>query len=219
MGKGVKSRVSALLPRAAIGMLTMSLLTACNLPSVQPTPDMVATLAAVTIAASDSTASPDQPPGSPSPVASGTSATERPSPNPEGTETIVSCTNRLRFLKDVSVPDNTRMSPGDAFTKEWRVRNTGSCGWTSEYRLVFQSGNIMGGPAEGVPLPDPVAPGEDVVLSVKLTAPEVPGRYKGYWLLQDGFGVDFGYGDDADEAFWVQIRVRAATAEPTQEGE
>ncbi len=197
----------------------MSLLAACNLPSVQPTPDMVATLAAVTIAPPDSTAPADQTPSPPSPGASGTSATVKPSPNAEGTETTADCTNRLRFLKDVTVPDNTRMSAGDAFTKEWRVRNAGSCEWTSDYRLVFQSGNIMGGPAEGVPLPAPVPPGDDVDLSVELVAPEVPGRYKGYWLLQDDSGVDFGYGDDADEAFWVQIRVRAATASPTQEGD
>lgn len=204
-------------------MLTLSLLAGCNMPRIQPTPDMVATLAAVTISAPTSSPSVDGAAGSPSPMSGGTSAAGQPSPNPEGTEpsgtaVIAECSNGLRFLRDESVPDNARMSPGEIFEKKWRVRNVGSCRWTVNYRLVFQSGNIMGGPAEGVPLAAPVPPGQEVVLSVELSAPEVPGRYKGFWLLRDEFGAEFGYGDDADEAFWVQIRVRQATETPTQEG-
>jgi hypothetical protein len=211
----------------AIGMLTLPWLTGCNFPRLQPTPDMVATLAAVTLSAplssplADDTLSPPSPEGGlQGTPATGQAPLSTRGPEPSGTEAIAECSNKLKFLSDVSVPDNTRMSPGEQFLKKWRVRNTGSCQWSSSYRLAFQSGNIMGGPAEGLPLPASVSPGEEVVLSVELTAPEVPGRYQGYWLLRDARGAEFGYGDDADQAFWVKIRVvRPATEAPTQEGD
>jgi hypothetical protein len=46
-----------------------------------------------------------------------------------------------------------------------------------------------------------------VDISVALTAPDEEGDYRGYWMLRDGDGEEFGWGDDADEAFWVDIEV------------
>lgn len=125
------------------------------------------------------------------------------------------CTNKLRFLRDVTVPDNTRIPAGEEFEKTWRVRNVGTCLWSIGYQLIFRSGHIMNGPAGGIPLPAEVPPGGEVNLSVELVAPSMRGKYQGYWLLRNEEGVEFGYGEDANEAFWVQIRVvPAATATP-----
>lgn len=223
---GEQMRVSRPLVRVAwaILMLALTLAAGCNLPGLRPTPDMMATLAAMTVTAHTATPQETGGPGSlitPAATAA-TPLGEAPTGStqePKATRTAQgACTNKLRFLRDVTVTDNTRIPAGEAFVKSWKVRNVGTCEWTEGYRLVFQSGHIMGGPPEGVPLSAPVPPGEDLELSVELVAPEVRGKYKGYWLLRDARGVEFGYGEDADEAFWVQIRaVPVATETATDE--
>ena len=88
------------------------------------------------------------------------------------------CTDRAQFISDVTVPDGTRFNPGATFTKTWRLRNIGTCTWTTGYSMVFNSGNQMGGPAS-VPMPSSVAPGQNVDVSVNLTAPNTAGHYIG----------------------------------------
>jgi hypothetical protein len=60
----------------------------------------------------------------------------------------------------------------------------------------------MDGPAAS-PLPT-VAPGEDVELTVELTAPTAPGAYRGEWQLRDPNGRLFAPGG---APFWVDIVV------------
>lgn len=110
------------------------------------------------------------------------------------------------FIKDVSAPDGTRMDPDESFTKTWRLKNIGSQRWTKQYELVFISGDRMGG-KKAIPLLRAVDPGETVDLSVDMIAPLSPGRYKGFWALRDENGRTFGIGPDADDYFWVEIRV------------
>jgi hypothetical protein len=57
-----------------------------------------------------------------------------------------------------------------------------------------------------VKLPGYVYPGETVDVSVTLTAPAVTGSYRGYWMLRNASGVLFGYGESANNAFFVDIR-------------
>ncbi len=114
--------------------------------------------------------------------------------------------NRATFIADVNVPDNTNFAGGTSFTKTWRLRNDGSCTWTTGYSLVFDHGYALGGPSS-VSIPADVAPGATVDLSVNLTAPSDSGIYQGYWKLQDASGNRFGIGRDASVAFWVKISV------------
>ena len=116
------------------------------------------------------------------------------------------CTDRAEFITDVTVSDGSDFTPGQAFTKTWRLRNAGTCTWTSSYDLVFDHGDAMGGPASQQ-LAGLVHPGGTVDLSIELTAPSSEGGYKGYWLLRSGDGVLFGIGADASVAFWVEIEV------------
>jgi hypothetical protein len=124
-----------------------------------------------------------------------------PEPTPEQ-----ACTDRVDFVADVTVSDNTTMLAGQPFVKTWRLRNAGTCSWTEAYRLVFASGHSMGGPA-AVPLSKPVAPGETVDVSVALTAPAGNGAHEGKWYLRNADGDIFGMGANADSAFWVRIVV------------
>lgn len=119
--------------------------------------------------------------------------------------------NHMTFVKDVTYPDNTKVSPGEIFTKTWRVKNTGSNTWTSDYDLVFESGNSMGASAVVEFIEDDVKPGETVDISVELTAPDVPGTYQGFWLLRNAEEELFGGGNDSEQTFWVKIIVEIGT--------
>ncbi len=128
-----------------------------------------------------------------------------PTPVPHTPVPVTRC-DWVGFVGDVSVPDGSVFAPSTAFTKTWRLKNIGTCTWTSSYALVYSSGQQMGGPA-AVNLLGNVAPGQMVDISVNLTAPAAPGRYRGYWMLQNPSGVKFGYGSLANKAFWVDINV------------
>jgi hypothetical protein len=111
------------------------------------------------------------------------------------------------FIKDVSIPDGTTMDPEETFTKVWRLKNIGSERWTKDYALVFVSGVRMGAPKVNH-LARAVDPGETIDLSVDMTAPLEPGKYTGYWALRNENGGIFGIGPEAEDYFWVQIRVQ-----------
>ena len=93
------------------------------------------------------------------------------------------------------------MTPNQAFTKTWRLKNTGTCTWTPAYAVVFSNGNSMNGPATQA-LAGNVNPGQTVDISVNLTAPGSTGDFTGNWKLRDGSGVLF-------SNFYVQIKVQA----------
>ena len=130
----------------------------------------------------------------------------RPTNTPLPTATAISYCDWVTFVKDVTIPDGTRLSAGDTFTKTWRLKNRGTCTWTSDYMLVFTGGEQMGG-TTAIRLSGPVSPGQTVDVSVTLTAPDKRGRYIGYWMLRNQYGAVFGFGDSANKAFYVDIRV------------
>jgi hypothetical protein len=132
--------------------------------------------------------------------------TTQPQPSPTPAPTAVGCVDKVSFVSDVTIPDNTYLSPGQAFVKTWRLRNAGTCIWTADYALVFVDGHSMGG-NPSVPLQAPVAPGETADLSVTLTAPAGNGTYEGKWRLRNADGKLFGTGGDAEGPFWVRIIV------------
>jgi hypothetical protein len=94
------------------------------------------------------------------------------------------------LLISETVPDDTSFTAGESFTKSWVLRNTGSCTWDKNYRLVFASGDQMGGPAY-VHLDQSVAPGGQAKFEVQLQAPSKSGTYTGYWRMKANNGVLF----------------------------
>ena len=123
---------------------------------------------------------------------------------PTFTQTVVPC-DRAQFVTDVTVPDGADYAPGATFTKTWRLRNNGTCTWTSGYALVFDSGDAMGGPASQQLTTGTVAPGQTIDVSVNLTAPATNGTYRGNWRLRNASGVVFGIGPAGNNPFWVEI--------------
>lgn len=148
-------------------------------------------------------APPTQPPPSETPTA--TSPPPTPTPPPGRCDWA-------EFVQSTAVEDNTVFFPGSVFTKIWRVRNIGTCEWTPAYALAFAGGDALGGPS-AVFLPRNVPPGEEVDLSVTLTAPGAPGVYRSSWLLRNPAGELFGVGLDAQTPLAVQIQITQPPAQ------
>ena len=115
-------------------------------------------------------------------------------------------TFRISKVTDVNYPDDTLVKPNTEFTKTWRITNGGTGTWTPNFKLVFVSGDALGGPAS-VNLGQTVLPGNSIDVSVKLKAPATTKTYQGKWMLQTDTGTTFGLGTNADGAFWVKIKV------------
>jgi hypothetical protein len=122
------------------------------------------------------------------------------------TPTSASCANQIKFVEDVTIPDNTETLPGQEFIKTWRLQNTGTCTWTDKYALIFVSGDQMNGNSP-LPLTGSITPGSTLDVSVTLKAPGTTGTYQGNWELRDAVGVVFGTGIVSTEPFYVQIKV------------
>ena len=124
------------------------------------------------------------------------------------TPTIDQACNRATFVADVTIPDNTIFQPSEPFTKTWRIKNIGTCSWTTDYKLAFLSGDKMNGP-DSVAIPINVAPDQTVDISVNLTAPNAPGKYQGFWQLQRPDGEAFLLSASVKDHIWVKIDVAA----------
>lgn len=133
-------------------------------------------------------------------------------PEPEDVQDESNCTNKAAFEEDVTIPDDTQVPGGLEFTKVWRLRNDGTCTWNTAYSLVFTDGDQMGANSP-MPLDAPVAPDEEVELSVTFTAPAKAGTYRSEWLLRSAFGQEFGTGRGDDEPVFVQVQVIESTAD------
>jgi photosystem II stability/assembly factor-like uncharacterized protein len=131
-----------------------------------------------------------------------------PTPGPAGCD-------RATFVSDVTVQDGTTFAPGAAFTKTWRLKNTGSCIWTTAYKLVYYSGEQMSAPTT-VNLPWGAVHDQTVDISVNMVAPSFAGEYRGFWILANAGGKLFGIGANASDPIWVEINVSGEA--PYEEG-
>ena len=110
------------------------------------------------------------------------------------------------YVSDVTYPDGSIVTLGSTFTKIWRLKNVGTCTWTSSYALVYVTGERFGAPT-AVSLPTNVGPGQTVDLPINLTAPNQANRYRGFWKLRNASNVLFGIGPQADQNFFVDVNV------------
>jgi hypothetical protein len=200
------TRLASILLALVVGI------SACNLPSNAATPTQgsqdVLTAAAQTVEANMTQSAILNPPTIPptstagiptSTLAVAVATTSAPATSPPPTQ---SC-DVAQFIDDVTIPDGTTLDPNETFTKTWRLKNVGTCSWTSSYAVVFSSGDSMNGPATQA-LAGNVNPGQTVDISVDLTAPATDGSYKGYWKLRNASGVLF-------SQFYVDIKVKTPT--------
>jgi len=90
----------------------------------------------------------------------------------------------------VTIPDNTRVEKGEGLVKIWRVRNSGTCPWPADTRLVFVDGEQMGAP-DSVAVA-PLAVDETTEIAVEMVAPDADDSFQGTWRLANENGDLFG---------------------------
>jgi len=112
------------------------------------------------------------------------------------------------------VPDHSVFTPGSQFTKVWRLKNNGTCTWTTNYRVVFVSGDLLGG-QNFMLLPTAVSPGQTIDLTMNFTAPLFEGNYRSNWQIRNEKGQIFGTTFTANRPFWVDITVKAPPVKGT----
>lgn len=182
-------------------------LSACNLPNAQQTatedPNIIFTAAAQTVEAQLTQAAPQT---TPTGLPQLPTATTGAPPTLPPTATSIAPTqpptqecDKAQFVDDITIPDNTELDPNETFVKTWRLKNIGTCSWTTSYAVVFDHGEQMGGPAAQA-LTGNVNPGQTVDISINLKAPASTGTKTGYWKLRNAAGVTF-------TQFYVQIKV------------
>lgn len=110
-------------------------------------------------------------------------------------------------LIDETVPDDTLFAKNSRFTKTWKLENSGTTTWNSNYKLIYIYGEIM---TESliINITKDVAPKVQVEIPVVFQAPDKDGTYISYFQMMNDKGQQFG------EQIWVKIIVGAVTPTP-----
>jgi hypothetical protein len=127
-------------------------------------------------------------------------ATPDISAQPAANTQNLDCTNNLKFISDITIPDGTEASIGQAMEKKWEVENNGTCNWINGYTLRLVAGGSLGAnPQQAL---YPALAGSRANLQINFLAPTAPGSYKSAW---QAYGLDdkpFG------EVIYIQIEVK-----------
>ena len=176
-----------------IAAITLTCITACSSSTTSPTETpqvMTGTLPATSTSVPDISTTPSEIP---------------PTQDPN-------CINKALFIADMTIPDETVLSAGEAFVKTWKVRNVGTCTWNESYRLTFANGDQMSSPLS-ISLSE-TAPEETLQISVNLIAPATNGSYTGIYQFKNAQGEVFNIG--ALDHIWLKIIVGNGAIIPSQ---
>lgn len=191
-------------------VITTLILSACGAGDTQDT--LIQTAVAETVAAQST-----EPPATTQPPSETLVPTQTPFQTPASLSTLpspVNTGNSARFecakasLQDETVIDGIILKPGEQFTKTWYIQNTSPCTWDTNYKIIFWDGNMMGG-GYYYNLPQVVAPGATIPISLVLTAPTADGSYRSEWKLQTSDNINFGVGL-YNAPFYTDISVSSA---------
>ncbi len=100
------------------------------------------------------------------------------------------CSNNLKFVQDLTIPDDTVITLGSVFDKQWLVQNSGTCNWNADYRLKHVGGGVLGASEEMALYP--ARAGTQATLQIQFTAPFTEGVYESAWQAVDAKGTAFG---------------------------
>jgi len=104
------------------------------------------------------------------------------------------------FVKDITIPDNASVAAGSKVVKTWLVKNTGKVTWSGEIKVI----NLKTGKTEDFAVPV-AQPGQEVEVSVNLTIPAVPGKYRSPSFSLAYKGKSFGH------HFWAIVKAEDRT--------
>lgn len=103
------------------------------------------------------------------------------SPLVQATSTL----DKAHYISE-TYPDGSSVAPGASFDKTWRLQNAGATTWTTDYTLAYitsSPANEKLGSPDTIRLSQAVKPGENIDITVKLSAPQTTGSYKVTWRL------------------------------------
>ena len=190
-------------PRLITILITgILLLTACNRPSADTTPtvdvNQVQTHVVETYAVAMTQTASAQPTVqlfptlTPSPTIAPLATLASPLATiPQATAAATKSCYSMAYVSDVTIPDNTAVTPGQSFTKTWKVVNNGSCAWDAGFKFAFVTGDAMSGTTYTLPSAVPV--NAIVEISIAMIAPtNKTGAVRGDWRMSTASGQFFG---------------------------
>jgi next-to-BRCA1 protein 1 len=123
-----------------------------------------------------------------------------PGPSPSIAQEAERASLSATFVADITVPDGQIFPPGAEFVKCWRVLNDGGCDWPETTELVFVAGDalVIDKQSQVSTIGSVKAGTEADLWTGELKAPDVAGRYVGYWRLRDEKGNLFG------NSIWIE---------------
>ena len=196
-------------------VLVVMILTACGNKAPATNAVATATVANTQAAVMTDTPAPAETAAINTPLAAGEASatpangpTVTSTPEPPRPTNVAGCTNTAKFVADVTIPDNTPIDGGAEFVKTWRVLNSGTCIWASDYKLAYYSEERMNAPAT-VPLAI-TYPGQTLDISVTLTAPNSVGSHRANFVLENPDGLAMKISDDS--RLWLIIQVGSTVA-------
>jgi len=118
------------------------------------------------------------------------SSPSSPSPTPFSDSLIPG--DSSKFMGDITVPDGTQVKVNQEFTKVWALANVGTVDWHNRFLARINPT----ADADGCHSPDRVAigdtpPGQQVMISVLVTAPSHPGKCWVSWKMVDENGQEY----------------------------
>lgn len=100
--------------------------------------------------------------------------------------------DKVEWVGDVTIPDDSLIATGQVFRKIWEVRNAGCVPWRGRYLTRIGTSNstyTLTSPLR-VEVPD-TDPGETAQLIVDLVAPSTPGTKQVHWKQTDEHGREY----------------------------
>jgi hypothetical protein len=113
-----------------------------------------------------------------------------PTPLPIDPSTANGCYNAA-LVADITVPAGTGYKAGAKFTKTWRVINTGTCDWTSDFKITYVGGNVFGSDTTKIRQRVPVGSIADISLNMEAPA-GLSGTVVSSWQMATDTGILFG---------------------------
>ncbi|MCB0032547.1 MAG: hypothetical protein KDE51_00890, partial [Anaerolineales bacterium] len=83
-----------------------------------------------------------------------------------------------RLIADASIPIGMEIEAGSPFKKSWRLQNTGNQTW-AQCRLIYVDGTLP--TAVNWHMLPAAVPGQEIEMSISLSAPREPGTYRSQW--------------------------------------
>ncbi|CAH1787767.1 unnamed protein product [Owenia fusiformis] len=106
---------------------------------------------------------------------------------------------QMTFVKDITIGEGESVPPRTAFTKTWRIMNSGDEAWPPGCSLKFLCGDQFGHRDRA--MANALQPGAVMDISVDMSSPANAGMFQGQWRMTTATGMFFG------DIIWVILQV------------